>query len=249
MHHRLSRLAVIALMAVVIATPAAEAQRRRAVRKAPATGTIHIPELRGTVLDEVTGAPVVQAHVSAGGDSDNTDAAGKFRLRDVEAGAGNLVIEVSRTGYATKTVTLTEPPQGEVTIRLQPGPTVRVRTTAGATFDLDLDSILFGYPVPFAGYTSAEFDEFCKPDGSIVQVHRTEFKRITGPAVLVNQSACCSVRETLRINAELKTGEITNLFFTDACEGYPNIDIIGREHVNGKFQYIRFTNIAEVIFP
>lgn len=246
---KLRRSLCLALAATFVIAVPSFAQRRRAVNHPSAGGLITAVEVSGTVVDNVTGAPVLAVKVEGGGDSDLTDKDGKFTLKNLESYGGVINIDASRSGYSLKRIPLTTGGTHSLTIRLDPTPTVRVRRIDNSTLDLDFESILFGYPIAFSGYRSAEFEEFCKPDGTAVTVDRSQIKRIIGPLVELNHAPCCPESATAKVNVELKTGETMDLYFVDACHGFPNIDLIGREHVNAKFQYIPFKQIAEVIFP
>ena len=248
---KLRRLLSLALAAsFLVAVPSFASGKRRAAAHPSAGGHITAALISGVVIDNVTGAPVIAARVEGGGDSDITDKDGKFDLKNLESFQGRLDIDVSRSGYTTKRTTYTTSGnQTGVTIRVVPTATVRVRRIDNSTFDLDTESILFGYPIAFSGYRSAEFEEFCHSNGVAATIYANQIKRITGPAVEVNNAACCPNGPTLKVNVELKTGEKMDMFFVDACNGFSNIDLIGREHVNAKFQYIPFAQIAEVIFP
>lgn len=246
---RSRRLFVVALALTVLASLPSQAQRRRTVRHPAAKVTVSVSEVTGTVTDSVTGRPVISAHVTAGNRSDTTDSQGKFRLRNV-SGFNSLVLEVTRTGYATQSFPLSAEAKQDFTIRLVPGSTVRVRKLDGTTYDLDFDSVRFGFAVPFSTYQAAEYDEFCKTNGTSATIDRSEFRRITGPATLVSYAPCCTnANPLLKVQGELKNGETTELYFKDSCDGYSNIDISGRDHVSAEVVYIVFTDIAEVTFP
>jgi hypothetical protein len=186
----------------------------------------------------------VFAEVRLLGRSDRTDRFGKFKLSTTIYGSATATI--GRTGYvsASQNVSATS----DATIRLQPTPTVTLRVTGGQTYQLDSESIEFGYVPPFGSYNKGETDDFCKPGGTLVTLGRNDFRRITGPAVLENVSACCSSSAVLMINGQLKSGESTPLYFTDSCLGY-TVDFIGRDHVTGNYVYTKFTDVAEIVFP
>jgi hypothetical protein len=82
-----------------------------------------------------------------------------------------------------------------------------------------------------------------------VTVTRNEIRRINGTATKGVQANCCGTKEVEKINVELKTGEVTDLYFVDTCNGIPSIDLIGRDHTSGKLVYTAFTSITEVVFP
>lgn len=247
MPEMLRRSVVLALMATCLIAVPSHATKRRAV-KHPSPAIVGVLTVSGIITDNVTGAPVINARVSIGHDSDTTDNTGKYELKEVTAGLpSNLTVE--RTGYVTKTISISSGGVQTLNIRVDPTPTVRLRMIDNTVIDLDSESILFGYPVPFSGYREDESEDFCKPDGSTVSIHRSQFRRISGPAAEVNFPACCTTGRTVRINAELKTGEVTNLYFVDACNGFPDIDVKGRNHVTGRTIYTPFKNIAEITFP
>jgi hypothetical protein len=244
---QLRRLLCVALVATCIATvPSEAAGKRRSVRKTPAQGQF-TADITGTVIDNVTGQPVVSARVHAGRISKTTDAAGKFEIKGL-AGAGSIEVEVSRSGYATATQQVSSGGAHDLTFRVNPLPTVTVRRLDGSSVQLDYDSVRFGYPIPFSGYREAEFEDFCKPDGTAVEIDRSQISRFNGPATAAQFAPCCAT-ETLKINITLKTGETMDVYFVDACNGFPNVDIFGIEHATGKADYTAFTQVQEVVFP
>jgi hypothetical protein len=234
---------IAAFLALLILTVPMHADRRRAVKH----GASMSAYITGTVVDNVTGQPVRSATVTLGTKTDTTSSTGKYSLWNATV-TSTSVIQVSRTGYATKSVPFTTGGEHVVDFRLDPLPTVSVRTSDGVTRQLDFESIQFGYVVPFSGYISSESEDFCKSDGTTVSVNRSEIKRITGPAVAVQNSGCCPNNEILRVALELKSGTTETVYFADSCAGY-TIDLIGRNHVTGQFEYLRFPNIEEIVFP
>lgn len=243
------RFISVALVATCIAAlPAEAARKRRSVRKTPAQGQLSA-ELSGTVTDSVTGLPVVSAKVQVGTASKLTDSTGKFHLTNVNAVGGSFTVQISRSGYTTQSQTFTSGGSHTLHVRLVALPTVSVRTIDGTTYELDSDTIRFGYSIPFSGYREAEFEDFCKSDGTAVTIDRSEISRITGPATTVRFAPCCANADTVKINLTLKNGQNMDVYFVDACNGFPNIDLLGRDHRTAKAQYIPFTTIAEIVFP
>lgn len=239
------RLLSVALIAAVFAVPSYA--KRRSVAHPSAANLITV-EVSGIVLDSVTNQPVVGARVEAGESHRTTGADGRFTLRST-SGPSPVVVHASRTGYHSATQNLTTGGKHELTLHLAPRPTVLVRTLSNQTYNLDFDTIEFGYPVPFSGYRSADFEDFCNPQGQAITVNRNEIQRINGPATPIHYAACCPSADTLKVNVTLKNGITTDLYFIDACDGVMNIDILGRDHVTNKSQYIPFNQIAEVVFP
>lgn len=237
---------VVATAALLLTLPAV-AQKRRAVQHpspaAPPTAVI----VTGKVIDAVTGQPVNLATVRLGNRTDRTVANGTFQIKTTIYGQGEVTAE--RSGYTTVRQTITPTGPLDLTLSMQPTPTVKLRLVDGTQTDVDFESIEFGYVPPFGSYSKSEYDDFCKPDGTTVRVNRTEMARITGPATSETNSACCGGTGTpQKITVTLKTGETTPLYFNDSCTGF-TIDLIAREHVSGKTIYTKFSNIAEIVFP
>lgn len=253
MHHvHPRRLLTAALMATVVfaALPSHAAGRRRAASHPTALNKLTSPKISGTVVDDATGQPVIFARVRVGDRVDTTDNAGKYQVKNVSSFGGKILVEVARTGYTTKTLQLSTGGEQVVDVRMAPLPTVRVKMTDDTILQLDADSIEFGYPVVFSGYNRADFEEFCKPNGTAVIVNRSEIRRVNGAATKGLHAPCCGTKEVEKINVELKTGEVTDLYFVDTCSnGVTSIDLIGRDHTSGKLVYTAFTSIAEVVFP
>lgn len=245
---RLLTAALVATLCVVLPAHAAGA-RRRAVAPPAALGKLTADKISGTVVDDVTGQPVAFARVKVADRADSTDNLGKFEVKNVTSFQGNIPVEVTRSGYATKNLVLTAGGTQVVAVRVQPTPTVRVRKVNGTTLDLDFESIEFGYPVVFSGYNASASEDFCKPNGSAVTIDRSQIRRFTGPATIVHQASCCATHDVEKVSVELKTGEIADLVFVDTCTGVPGIDLIGRNHVTGQLEYTAFTGIAEITFP
>jgi hypothetical protein len=241
------RLLFVALVATCLAVPSYAAGRRRAVAH-PSPAVALTAELTGTITDSVTGAPINAVELTSGKRTFTTGPSGAYTLKSL-SGNDKILVTVYRTGYARQTLTITQSGKQELNIQLVPQPTVRVRLTNGTTYDVDLDSILFGYPIAFSGYRSAEFEDFCKADGTQVVIDRTQIKRIIGPAMPSDNTACCPGKPTLTIGLELRSGESGQYTFSDACTGIGSIDIIARERVSAMYHYLPFSQVAEVVFP
>ncbi len=236
----------VAIAALVLTLPAM-AQKRRAVHHTAPPVPAESITVTGKVIDAVTGLPVVSASLRLGEGFDRSGADGSFSITTKIFGSADLVAE--RSGYNTGTQLISGPGPHTVTLRLESRPTVKLRLTDGTEKDMDLESVEFGYVPPFSSYVKAEFDDFCKPGGATVRLNRTDFSRITGPSVNEAVTACCGGTATpQKVNATLKNGETTALFFTDSCSGY-TVDFIARDHVTGRVVYTKFSNIAEIIFP
>ena len=234
---------VVAIALLIAAVPL-YAQKRRSVRHPGPSGPGVAVTVTGTVLDAVTNAPVINAEGHLGNRTGYTNTLGKFRV--VTTIHGTATITAGRSGYVTGSDTVTA--DREITFRLQPTPTVRLRLVNGVQHDIDFESVEFGYVPTFGSYVKSATEDFCRPGGAAVQVNRDQISRITGPAVSESHAACCPGNPVQRIRATLKSGETTNLYFADSCAGY-GIDFIGRNHASGAVMYFKFSDVAEIVFP
>ncbi|HEX9982961.1 MAG TPA: carboxypeptidase regulatory-like domain-containing protein [Thermoanaerobaculia bacterium] len=230
----------MAMLMLVAALPLAAAGKRRSVQH-PNSPSLPSGLIAGFVLDETTNAPIVGAEIAAGTQLTNTNEQGHFEI-NVPAGAGVLIVR--RSGYEQKSLSAITP---NMTVRLKPTQTVLVRTTDNKTYQLDVESVQFGYMVPFSGYSRTNYAKFCRAGKPEFEPDRSEIKRITGPANMANNAACCS-RPVRSANVELRSGEQFTGYFLDSCFGY-DVAFIGRDHVSGKFEYLNFERIVEVVFP
>jgi hypothetical protein len=243
----LRRLLSVALVATCITAVQADAAGKRRSAKHPTAPNAIQADIEGTVLDDVTGQPVPNASVEAGGRDDITNNSGKFELEGV-SGAGSVDLVVTRSGYQEKHVAITASGKQTITVRLTPRATVSVRKTDGTTVQLDDNSIEFGFSDAFQ-YRSSTSEDFCRPDGTEINVKREEIARINGPATLVQSAPCCTAQTVQRVNVTLKVGGATDLFFSDTCNFTRSVDLVGRNHATGRIVFIPFSQIAEVIFP
>lgn len=239
---QLRSIVAASLMATILAVPAF-AQKRRAVAH-PTAAAKFVVTITGTVVDDVTGLPVRNAIVT-GTFEGVTDAAGKYRLRNVTA-FGSIQIKVERSGYVTATKTLKINESPELNFRLTPTQTVTVRRTNGTTALLDIESVRFGHSALFSGYV--QINEVCRQDGTRMPLDFTKVSRVAGPGGLVSSGPCCN-SEIAKIPMTLKSGETFDIFFIDSCDDKVKPDFSGREHVGGDYAFIAITDIAEIVFP
>ncbi|HEY0157247.1 MAG TPA: carboxypeptidase-like regulatory domain-containing protein [Thermoanaerobaculia bacterium] len=242
----LRRLLSVALIATCITAVQSEAAKRRSV-KHPSAPNVITAEITGTVVDDATGLPVVNATVVAGEESDVTDNQGKFTLKNV-TGVGSVDLVVTRTGYTEKHVAITTSGKQTITVRVVSRSVVTVKKVDGTTFQLDDNSLEFGFSDLFT-YRSSTDEDFCRPDGTQIVVKREEISRIVGPATLVPSAACCPGNTVQKVTVTLKAGGTTDLYFSDSCVYTRSVDLVGRNHVTGKVIYTPFSQIAEVVFP
>jgi hypothetical protein len=246
---KLRRTLAVALAAAVLclAVPA-EAQKRRSVGPRSPGAQFTLERISGQILDSVTNQPVIAASVSAGNRSDTTDAQGMFEMKNVR-GNGYLIVEVERTGYQPYNARFNPADPATFTVRLVPTKTVRIRKTNDQILEVDMESLKFGYPVPFSGYRDAESDDFCTTSGAKHYIHRAQMAKLTGPAVLVPGGACCDSGNAAKMTLTLKSGQTMEVLFTDTCEERYKVDIGARIHNTAEFVHVPITEIAEIIFP
>lgn len=244
-----SRIALLAALVLLAVTPTVTAQKRRSVRT-PSPGAAFTASVKGTVVDAVTGAPVAFASINIGNARTTTTREGNFELANVVGYGTGASVSASRSGYTTQSLPLPGAGTHTLNFRLQGRPTVSVRLTNGTTSQIDDDSVKFGYVVVFGGQVASEEEDFCTSDGLAVRIGGTQIKRITGPATLVTNTHCCGREgaQLQRVRVELRSGQVSDLTFKDSCDGY-TIDLIGKEHVSGTTLFVKFSDVAEVIFP
>ena len=231
-----------------------------------------LPEVSyyGRLADLTTGAPVIHAEVTNGKRVAVTDANGVFVI-NLPAGRPAMLF-VTRSGYETLTFNVTPPAvEGRPTVPVGPQPQpspgavppppsslppvlvtpkvpVTIRNVDGYSTTVDVETLMFGYVLPFASPATAQTASFCKTDGAPWTPDRSEFARIVGPAQLVRGTACCPNSFTLSVVAEMKNGDRVTAYFSDACFGY-DVVLVARDHVTAQPVSISFTTIAEVTFP
>lgn len=241
---RINRIpAVVALVALIISVPSFAGQQKRRSVTAPGT-PVSNTTVKGTVVDDVTGQPVKNVEVAAGDIRTTSDATGRFQL--ALKSPAQVSLRLSRSGYVAKDVVVAA--GSDTTIRITPTKTTRVRmTTGGAEYTLDTESTQFAYASTMSEYPRSDTANFCR-SGELYKPHRDTMARIVGPATTTTDSACCDRGPLLKVNVTLKSGEIVEGKFLDSCFGYEML-LMGRDHVTGDYRYLRFTEIAEVIFP
>src|SRR6185436_17972988 len=101
-HPRIALLAALVLLAV---TPAAFAQKRRSVRT-PSPGAAFTANIKGTVVDAATGAPVAFASISIGNSRTAATREGNFELANVTGYGTTAKVSASRSGYTPQELPL-----------------------------------------------------------------------------------------------------------------------------------------------
>jgi hypothetical protein len=238
-------LAVAALMLLVASAAFAQKAKRRAVSPGANAPTIEAT-LTGIVTEAGNGAPVVGVDIGTPGKPlVSTGATGSFKLKI--ATGRDVPLTMIRTGFQPLVTTVNISGDATRTFQMTAKPTTKVRTVAGANFELDTETVEFGYVAPFFGYVKDKVLNLCKPGGVAFTPDRSEMTRITGP-VQLNDAACCSRGSMPAVTVSLKSGETATAAFADACVGYQT-DIIGRDHKTNASTFVHFSEIAEVNLP
>ncbi|HEV7922620.1 MAG TPA: carboxypeptidase regulatory-like domain-containing protein [Thermoanaerobaculia bacterium] len=252
MRYPATLLLILTLASPAVAAPEAASNKVRAVQ--PLTEILFF----GRIMDGLTGTPVVAAEVTNGNRNVVTDVAGYFTM-SLPANR-NATLIIHRSGYepATQTVQVIDNSSGvivspaipspPVPFTLTPKPTITVRQTNGTASNIDPETFLFGYVLPFASPVTSESASLCRTDGAPYTPDRGEFARIVGPAVRVRNSACCTLGEVLAVTVEMKSGERLQASFTDSCAGY-EMAVIGRDHGTAQPVSVSLANVSEIVFP
>jgi hypothetical protein len=238
-HSRPVRNLCALLFAALLAAPLAAATKPR--KRVVTPPKIEQVNISGTVTDAVSGEPLKGAVVTSGGTfSAVTDANGHYALTTVLTSDATA----SRVGYnpVKKPVTGTQ-----LDFALPRGPVVTVKTTAGQTIVLDFASTKFGYPDGFQ-YVSSDTINGCKAGGEPFTPEKTAFAKITGPAHLATESACCSHGPFQALDADMKNGQHVTVFLVDTCFGLAE-DILGVERSSATAKYIHLSDVSEITFP
>lgn len=245
---KLRRNLLTVLAATLLLAAPSRADKRRSVGSRTPGAQFSMEVLTGHVVDAVTGVPVNGATVYGGNRVDVTDAQGRFDLKAV-TGFGYLTLQVERSGYQTYAAQFKPGDANPTTVRLTSTKTVTIRKTNGENLEVDTESLLFGYPVPFSGYRESESDDFCTLDGHKFYIHRAQMAKLTGPAIMVAGGACCTAGDAAKMTLTLKSGQTMDVLFTDTCENRYKVDVGARLHVAGTFVHVPITDIAEIVFP
>ena len=241
-------LVAAVVAALCIAVPSHAAGKRRAVGSRSPGAEFHVDKITGQVLDSVTGQPVAFASFSVGNRRDTTDGEGRFEVKNV-TGFGVMTVEVERSGYQPYTAPFRPNDPTTLTIRVAPTATVSIRKTNAEVLVVDMESLKFGYPVPFSGYRDSESEDFCTTNGQKLYVHRSEMAGLAGPAVPFPGGACCDTGQAAKMTLTLKSGPTMDVLFTDTCDDRYKVDVGARLHTAGTFVHVPITEIAEIIFP
>jgi hypothetical protein len=236
---RISACALAALMAI----PAVAQTRHRAV---PPTGQAG-PTVQVTITakDASNGVPAEDSFVTYGAQTLKTNSNGQVQIT-LPTGKPST-ISVEHPAFNTATQVITAQAGGKYDITLTEKPSVTIKTTAGGTTIVDVGTAQFAYAPALSSYIRTDKGNFCKQDGTDFTPDKTEFTRIVGPATSMSSPACCQFGNVLSANVEMKSGAKLLVFFKDNCSG-DDVAFVGREKATGRYQYFRFTDVAEIAF-
>jgi hypothetical protein len=239
-----SRLSISILIALAAIPAAAQTARRRAVSPANASGPT--TKVIFTVKDASNGLAVASANVTYAGQTQITNSTGQAAL-NLPIGT-SAVVAVTHPAFAPFSQTITAQPNGTYEFTLTGKPSVTIKTKTNETHVIDIGTAQFAYAATFSSPVRTDNGNFCKDDGTEFTPDKTEFARIVGPAVSESAPQCCPFGNAMSANVEMKSGAKQKVYFKDSCSG-SDVYFVGREKVNGQYQYFRFTDIVEIDFP
>jgi hypothetical protein len=239
--------AVALLLTTVAASSFADDHKRRSASPNPgsAAAAPNYVWLEGIVVDADMNTPVAGAEIREGSRGGIADGQGKFYLRLI-AGT-EVTVVLSRSGYQSRSQTVKITADTLQTFLLTSLATTTIRTSSGATYNVDTETLEFGYIAPFTEYRKFTYLNLCTSDADSFRPDRADIKRVTS-AVQLSNAKCCPGRSMPAINVELKSGGTFTAAFADACVGY-SVDAIAIDHVTARPVYIRFSDITEVLIP
>lgn len=222
-------------LSLVISVPAV-ARTRAAVHPA---GQV---SYSSTVVDAVTGNPVIGAEVVNQGLTTTTSATGAFTIPVNSATPTTLTIR--RSGYDTITVTVLPglPPSP---IRMQPHAGITVKMKTGQTVQIDSESAQLVYSIPLLTSVHSTIAALCK-DGTQIEVELSAFARISN-IMRASGAACCRF-DTIWFDLEQKGGDRSHVALSYDCLTY-DCFLGGRDRDTYKMVYLKFEDISEVTFP
>jgi hypothetical protein len=240
-----SRISIAALVVMTAMSASAQPARHRAVSP---TGDTAGPTTPVTIRlkDATTGLAVEDANVTYAGQPSHSNAAGQAIVKLPIGKAA--IISIEHPAYVNSTQSITAQVGGAYDLTLVQKPSVVIKLTSGETHIVDLGTAQFAYSVTFSSYVRTDKGNFCVADGSDFAPDKTEIARVIGPAVAASQPACCQFGSVMSANVQMKSGSNVLVYFKDSCSGN-EVDFVGREKATGRYQYFRFTDIAEIDFP
>lgn len=217
------------------------AERQRPVRPEPPA----IASLTVIVADGATSQAIAGADVESFGQRFTTDGSGSIvfdGLREKQV----VTLTVTRSGFdpQTRSVTLAAG-SNEIRFLLVRARPAILTLANGSTYQLDANTIEFGYVVAFGGYTKGPFLDVCSDDERFT-VQRADLSVLTGPAVSGNNRCCGPAAQVMKFR--LKGGRIFYAVLRDSCEGY-SMDVIARDLATGKSLFVPLKEVASIEFP
>lgn len=235
-----SRLLAVTVLFVLFQPIHAEAARRRPVRLEGTT-------LSGRVLDEADSSPVFGAIVRVQGKSFTADANGAYTATGLQAGPATVSFE--RWGYqpAQKSVTIRTGPNS-VDARLAPKPVIQLVDMSGKAFRLDYELASFSTAAPLSSPVPLSPAEFCRADGTITKLEKSELSRLNGSGLVTQNGVCCPTGgEGANVTVTPKSGAAFEAVMQD-CRFY-RYQFVSRDRGNGQWVYLTFRQVSEIRFP
>jgi hypothetical protein len=195
-----------------------------------------------TVIDAVTGKPVIGAEVVNQALTTTTSATGAFTIPVNSASPTTLTIR--RSGYDTITVTV-QPGLPPSPLQMQPHAGITVKMKSGQTVQIDSETAQLYYVIPLLTVLHSATVALCK-DGTQIQMELPTFSRISN-VVRASGAACCHL-DTIWFDLEQKNGDRSHVSLTLDCMTY-DCFLGGRDHDTYQMVYPKFEDISEVVFP
>lgn len=236
-------LRTISAMIVVIAlfTSSLQAERQRPVRPEPPA----VASLTVTLVDAATSQVLAGADVETFGQRFTADSSGSIVFENLRA-KQVVTLTVTHAGFdpQTRSITLAAG-SNEIRFLLVRARPAILSLVNGSTYQLDANTIEFGYVVAFGGYTKGAFLDVCSDDERFT-VQRADLSVLTGPAVSGNNRCCGPAAQVMKFR--LKGGRTFYAVLRDSCEGY-SIDVIARDLATGKSLFVPLKEVASIEFP
>ena len=233
--------ALIVLLFTSLMASDADAQRRRAVDR-HSTNSV----LSGVITDAGTGEPIAGAEVTILDTTRKADSEGLYEFPIAE---GTWQVTASRWGYTAVTREIEVGAGGATAdFALTLAPWVTLTRSSGEIERFALDTVEFGYVIPFTGTFSNPELTLCTGDpNEPIVLEAGSIARLIGPALRVD-TACCSNFKGEQINVERKSGETFDAVILDSCPPY-EIYFIGRNLDTRSTTYRRLSEVDLIEFP
>lgn len=233
-------VAILVLFSSV--APRAEAQRRHTVTRHTAQST-----LSGVVLDSASSEPVPDVDVTIQNLMTKTDENGEFEFEALAAGTWEITVD--RWGYQgiTREIEIVSG-QNSADFTLELLPFIVVTRTDDSTERFSVDSVEYGYVVPFTGTFASKTLKVCtgNPDEPI-NLEAGDIAEVRGPATRV-ETPCCPKFQGEQVTIQRRDGSTFDAVVLDSCPPY-DIYFIGRSLDRGLVVYSRLSETSLIEYP